>query len=388
VSLAAHILQVIPRLDVGGAERTTLDISNAIVAAGGRSTVACDGGAMCEAVEAAGGEILRTPVAAKSPLTVWANRARLAAFIRAEGVDIVHARSRAPAWSGLWAARAAGARFITTYHGAYASGSPWKRFYNSVMTRGDAVIANSEFIRDHILREHPAARGRIVVIPRGVDVAAFDPDRVAPVRGDRLRAAWGLATDDSRFIVLAPGRLTEWKGQHVVVEAAHKLKETGQDAHFLFILAGGEQGRGSYGDRLRHMVNARQLGSMVKLVGHCADMPAAMKIADVVVSASIKPEAFGRVAAEGQAMGRPVLATDHGGARETVAPERTGWLTRPGDAEALAAGLIEARAVGASRRAAMGAAGRARIVERFAKDAMCAATLDVYRRLLNAGEAA
>ena len=382
MDLNAHILQVIPRLDAGGAERTTVDVSTAIVQASGRSTVASAGGRLASEVEAGDARLFTGPFDSKSPWTLWRNRAALTNFIRAEHVDLIHARSRAPAWSALWAARAARLPLVTTYHGAYSASMPWKRFYNSSMTRGDIVIANSAFIRDQIAGLYGLQPDRIAVIPRGVDLQRFDPDAVAASRIERLREKWGAPVSDRRLIVLLPGRLTAWKGQNVLVEAAYKLKESGQGEHFLFILAGEAQGRGSYRDDLERLIGARRVGNMVKMVGHCSDMPAALTMADVVVSASVRPEAFGRIAVEAQAMQRAVIAADHGGARETVDNEHTGWLVPPGDADALAARLLAFQSADAATRARMGEAGRRRTAKMFSKDAMCAATLDVYRRVL------
>ncbi|MEL7028692.1 MAG: glycosyltransferase, partial [Pseudomonadota bacterium] len=265
---------------------------------------------------------------------------------------------------------------------------PWKRLYNSVMARGDVVIANSVFIRDHVYRTHRTPADRLIVIPRGVDLAQFDPDATPDERVQALRTAWGIPGGGRKLVALLPGRLSAWKGQHVLIEAAYNLKEAGQEEDFLFILAGGAQGSGSYGEALKRRIKERRVGNMVKMVGHCADMQAAIAVSDVVVSTSLRPEAFGRVAVEAQAMGRPAIATDHGGARETVLENETGWLTPPGDAGALAAALSRFAGLSGKARAEIGAAGRKRVAERFDNARMCADTLSVYERVLSAAREA
>jgi len=384
--LNAAVLQVVPELDAGGAERTTVEIARAIVEAGGRAIVASRGGRLEGELKAAGGELVRMPAHSKNPLVMWSNRGRLIDVVRSEGVDIVHARSRAPAWSALAAARATGARYVATYHGVYAAKTPWKRAYNGVMARGDVVIANSDYTRDHVRLEHGTDPARIVAIPRGADLARFDPERVSPDRVAAVRASWGLSPGDRPFLVLLPGRLTAWKGQSVLVEAARILVERGAASgvgdDLSIILAGDAQGRTDYETDLRTRIAEAGLDGMAKTPGHCDDMPAAYAAADVVVSASTRPEAFGRVAVEAQAMGRPVIASDHGGSRETVEAGVAGFLTPPGDALALADAIETLAKAGPGARAAMGAAGRARVEARYSTAAMCAATLDVYRDLL------
>ncbi|MDP8916175.1 MAG: glycosyltransferase, partial [Pseudomonadota bacterium] len=213
------VLQVIPALETGGAEQTTLDVAAAVVRAGGRALVASEGGRMEPRLAEAGGRLIRLPLSSKSPLTMAGNARRLAAVIRREGVSLVHARSRAPAFSALRAARAAGVPFVATYHGVYSARTPLKRWWNAVMTRGDLVIANSEYTRDHVLAEHQLDPARIVTIPRGVDLERFDPDRVAPERVRALCQAWDLGAEDPGPKLLLAGRLSRWKGQTLMIEA-------------------------------------------------------------------------------------------------------------------------------------------------------------------------
>ncbi|GAB4518578.1 MAG: glycosyltransferase family 4 protein [Amphiplicatus sp.] len=385
---SATVLQVIPALDAGGAERTTLEIARAVVEAGGRALVACRGGRLGAQIEAAGARVVPMPVHSKNPLTLWANRARLLDLIRREGVDIVHARSRAPAWSALWAARAAGVPFVTTYHGAYRANGPLKRFYNSAMVRGDLVIANSAFTAAVIRARYDLPPGRLAVIPRGADLGYFDPAEVSPERVAALRRAWRLPAAGEAFVLLLPGRLTPWKGHETAIAALARLvndpsrRGAGNQPVLRLIFAGDAQGRDGFEAFLRAEIERRGVRDMIHLVGHCADMPAAYALADVVLAPSLRPEAFGRVAVEAGAMARPVIAADHGGARETVLDGETGVLVPPDDPEALADAIREIAAMPAPARAAMGARARARVAENFSTAAMCAATLDAYRALV------
>ena len=314
------ILQIVPRIDAGGAERTTIDVAAALVTAGGRALVASEGGRLTSELQAAGGLMIPFPAASKNPVAMLLNARRLARLIIAERVDIVHARSRAPAWVALMACRIARVPFVTTFHGAYAGRSALKLRYNSVMARGDAVIANSEYTAALIGRLYPWARAKLRVIHRGTDFAKFSPKAVDAARVARLRGGWSVAPDER--IVLVAARLTAWKGHKVLIEAARRLKQRGlRDVRY--ILAGDAQGRGGYVRELEALIDKAGLKGAVALVGHCTDMPAAFLAASVVAVPSTEPEAFGRTAVEAQAMGAPVVVSNLGAVPETVLSPRT-----------------------------------------------------------------
>ena len=369
------LLQVLPALRSGGVERGTLEIAEAQIAAGFRAIVASAGGEMVAALEALGAKHITLPLTAKSPWAIWRNAAALAALARAEGVVLIHARSRAPAWSALIAARRIGLPFVTTYHGAYNEGFPGKRLYNSVMARGDRVIAISHFIADLIRARHGVAEAKLRVIPRGVDPRRFDPVLVGAERLDKLRTAWGLP--EGRPIIMLPARVTRWKGQMVLVEAMARLP-----GDSLALLVGDAEERPTFKAELLARIESLGLQDRVRLVGHANDMPAALMLANVVIHASTDAEAFGRTVIEAQAMARPVIASDLGAPRETVAEGITGWRIPPGDAAALAEAIGKALALPPSESAALGARARAAVLSGYTTEAMQAATMAVYRELL------
>ncbi|MEQ8404694.1 MAG: glycosyltransferase family 4 protein [Oceanicaulis sp.] len=370
-----NILQVIPELDAGGAERTTIEIAEAVKAAGGRCIVASCGGRLEDELEAAGGALVRLDMKTKNPASIWRNAGRLARLIKAEGVDLVHARSRAPAWSAKWAARRTGKPFVTTYHGTYTARSALKRWYNSVMAAGDRVIANSQFIADHVRAEHGVAEDRLRVIPRGVDLARFDASAVDDARVALLKERWGVR--DGETLIVLPGRLTRWKGQAFFIGMLAGLKTP---RPVRLVCPGDAQGREDYRTELELAARAAKL--TLVLPGHETDMPAAYKSADLVVCPSLEPEAFGRTAAEAQAVGAPVIAADHGGAREAVSHGETGWRAAPGDAEAWRTAVLEALSLDEPARTKLARAGREHITARFSAAQLQESTLRVYRELL------
>ncbi|MBC8012673.1 MAG: glycosyltransferase family 4 protein, partial [Methyloceanibacter sp.] len=334
------ILQVVPRLDTGGSEQTTVEIAEALTRAGASALVVTEGGRMATAVTQAGGEVVTLPVASKNPFTILANARRLRRLIEERNVSLVHARSRAPAWSAYLAARRTGRPFVTTYHGAYGSPGPFKTAYNSVMGRGDRVIPNSLYTAGLIASRHHVARERIRVIYRGVGEAIFDPLVVLPGPVARLRESWGVPPETK--IVLQAARLTGLKGHRQTIEAAAQLaRENALDGATL-IFAGDAPGKSAYRRELIQLIARHGLEDKVRLVGHCQDMPAAFLAAHVALVPSLVPETFGRTSIEAQAMGCPVIVSDIGGLPETVvSPDQdgarfTGWLVPPDDAAALA----------------------------------------------------
>jgi len=380
------VLQVIPRLETGGAERTTLEIAAALVAEGWRAHIATAGGALCDEARAIGAHVHLMPVQSKNPWVVWRNAMRLAALARAERISLFHARSRAPAWSALRAARQVGVPFVTTYHGAYRAQSRAKRWINSVMVRGDVVIANSNFTRAALLEQYsemmPDLAGRVATIPRGADLGIFAPEKVTPERRERLQSLWfGTGTARPVIVFILPGRLSPWKGHGIVLEALGRLGWRAADGIKVLFVGGGAD-TGELERRLREKITALGMDAMISLTGHCADMPAAYALADFVLVPSTRPEAFGRVAVEAGAMAIPVIASDHGGLQETIINGETGFLVSPADAGALADAMASAVAMAVPDRREMGRAARNRVAQTYTIPSMTAATLAVYRRLL------
>jgi glycosyltransferase involved in cell wall biosynthesis len=384
------ILQLIPRLDTGGAEQATIDIAAALVKAGARALVATEGGRLEDTLLGTGAEIVRLPMATKNPAAILTNVGRLTSLIDQEGVSLVHARSRAPAWSGLMAGRRRNVPFVTTYHGAYGGRSRIKTWYNGVMARGDVVIANSHYTARLISERHGTPPERIRIIPRGIDLVRFDPAAVDPSRAAALRETWGSRPD--RPIVLNAARLTGWKGQRVLIEAAAKLKKTLPGANPLFVLAGDAQGREGYVAELEGLITELGLTNDVYLAGHCADMAAANLAANVAVVASTEPEAFGRVAAEALAMGTPAIVTDLGAPPETLRKvdpsgktEILGWIVPPGDPQSLAHALSQALVMAPAERARFAGEARSHVAHQFSLEKMQRQTLAVYDELLGTG---
>jgi glycosyltransferase involved in cell wall biosynthesis len=361
-----NVLQIVPELNAGGVERTVIEVAQALTDAGHTAHVASGGGRMVGALKQAGGIIHKLPMASKNPVVWTLNTRRLRKLIREQAIDIVHARSRAPAFAARDAARAEGVGFVTTYHGIYNARSALKRRYNAVMASGDLVIANSNYTRDHITAEHGTDPARLRVIPRGVDMARFDP---AKVTGD-FRGQWGMPDDVPLWLL--PGRMTAWKGQKVAIRAR------AQDPDAQLVLIGDAQGRNGYMRDLRELSHRLGVMSRVLIVPHSSDMPKVFASADVVISASTDPEAFGRVAAEAQAMGKPVVATAHGGALETIEDGVTGRLVPPGDAASLAQACAEVLGWEYD-----GAGARARIHQFFSDTRLKHDVLAVYAEVLS-----
>jgi len=368
------VLQVLPRLVTGGVERGTVDVAAALKAEGWTAIVASAGGPMVREIERAGATHMTLPLASKNPFVIRANIDRLASLIRRFDVDIVHARSRAPAWSARAAARRTGRHFVTTFHNAYGDGSLLKHRYNAVMASGERVIAISHFVGEHVAANYGVPPERLRVIPRGIDINRFDPGKVQPERLIALMKAWRLP--ESAPLVLLPGRLTRWKGQLVLIDAIARLNRP--ELHAVILGSGNAR----YRRELEAAVERTGAAGNFRFIDDSPDMAVAYMLADVVVSASTAPEGFGRVVVEAQAMGRPVIATAHGGALETVRPGETGLLVPPGDAGALAEALAATLDLDPGTRLALARHQIAHAREHFSSALMTRRTLDVYEELV------
>ena len=307
---------------------------------------------------------------------MYSNIGRLEALIKKESVQIIHARSRAPAWSAYFASLRTGVPFVTTFHGAYSAGNSFKRLYNSVMTKGERVVAISGFIAGHLHQTYGVSSDRIRIIPRGVDIEQFNISSVTAERMTLLSSKWRL--EEGLPVVMLPGRLTRWKGQIKLIEAVRKLNR--RDIRCL--LVGGDQGRVAYRRELENLIDLYGLGEVVRIVDHCDDMPAAYMLSDVVVSASTEPEAFGRIMIEAQALGRPVIASNHGGARETILEGESGWMFPTGDVDALAKILEKAINLSEEERLSLSEKAIAHVSNNFSRKAMGDKTLNVYLEIL------
>jgi glycosyltransferase involved in cell wall biosynthesis len=363
-------------LEAGGVERGTVEVAGAVTAAGGTAIVASEGGQLERLLTRVGAQHIKLPLASKTPFIMRRNAALLAQMIERHGVDIVHARSRAPAWSARAAARHSGCRFVTTFHGAYPFSNPFKQLYNAIMTKGDLVIAPSKFIAEHIRDNYRIDPQRLRVIQRGVDLEVFDPAKVTPQRVIQLATKWRVP--DGVPLVMLPARFARWKGQALLLQALTRLR----DLEFCCVLIGHDQGRESYRRQLEAMIARLDLSSRAFIGEHCNDMAAAYMLADVVVSASTEPEAFGRVISEAQAMGRPVVASDHGGMREQVLAGVTAIPFLPGDAESLSQALRQALLLDGDQRAHIRQQAESHVRANFTKERMCARTLALYGELL------
>ena len=372
------ILQILPRLETGGVERGTTEIAAAIKAAGWNSVVVSGGGRLVRDLERGGTEHITLPVYSKNPVVMRKNADHLAEIIKEKNVDIVHARSRAPAWSAKWACEKTGVPFLTTFHGAYNMG-PFKikKKYNRVMTAGVLTIAVSNFIKQHILDNYEGIEAdKIRVIHRGADIERFDVAKVSQERLIALSKKWRLPEDLP--VIMLPGRLTRWKGQLVMLDALAQMKR--KDIRCLFV--GSDQGRKRYRRELERKAKKLGLDSVVQFVDQCNEMDVAYMLSDVVVSASTDPEAFGRVIPEAQAMGRLVIGPDHGGATETIQDGETGFLFKHGDAKDLAEKLDAVLNMSAEEKQKMTQKAVQSVRGEFSKDAMCEKTINLYREIM------
>lgn len=373
------ILQVLPALNSGGVEQGVIDLNAAIIRAGGRSIVVSNGGVRVHEITKIGGIHITLPVHSKNPLVIAANIGRLRRIIRDNHVDVVHACSRAPAWSAGRAVQGTSAKYVTSCHAAHGISGALKRLYNSSIAKGERVIAVSHFLADYLEQNYSVDPNNLRVIHRGVVLERFHPNAVTPERLIKIARGWRVP--DGASVIMLPGRLSRIKGHMYLLDAIEQLRRP--DIFCLFV--GSDIGNEEYRRELETYIQGKNMGGQVRIVTDCNDMPAAYMLATVVVCPSLVPEGFGRVPIEAQAMGRPVIATDHGGARETILREETGWLVKPGDVSELATALSEAMSLDGHARAVQATRAMAHVAQHFTNEQMASGTLDVYAELLGQG---
>ncbi|MFL2771738.1 MAG: glycosyltransferase family 4 protein [Rhodospirillaceae bacterium] len=375
-------LQILPSLGTGGVERGTIDMAQALVREGWRALVASEGGPRLRELERTGAEHFVLPLATKSPLRMWLNSKQLAELISNQSIDIVHARSRAPAWSAHWAKNSIEFPLITTFHGTYSRGLlGLKKPYNRIMTLGTPTIAVSDFIANYIANEYEVDESIIQTIYRGIDTEVFDPRSVTPARIIDLAKKWRLP--DGGPIVMLPGRLASWKGHALVADALSILKSSnGMPEGWRCLMVGPSSEGSAYRSRLESYIESHGVGGDIQIIEDCRDMAAAYMVADVVISASTRPEAFGRIVAEAQAMGRPVVAPAHGAAQEIMLPGVTGWLFTPGDAKSLAGAIRRAATLKKGMREDLADRAREHVINHFSKKNMTDKTLKIYESMI------
>ena len=378
------VLQVIPKLGYGGAETGCYDIAHYLPENDCGSYIATSGGELLKFIDKKKVKIIKLPVHSKNPLIIFFNFLALIWVILINNISIVHARSRAPAWSCLFAAKITGRKFVTTFHGTYNFNSEIKKFYNSVMVRSDLIIAGSNFIFSHIKENYTKyldAKKKLLVIFRGINVDYFDPTTKIDNDEKKLLNEWKIKKD--KKIILLPGRLTGWKGQEIFIEAVNLANiELGYEAFYAVIL-GSDQGRDLYKKKLFRLTEQHRLINQVKFIDHCKDMALAYKVSDIVVSASIEPEAFGRVSVEAQSMEKPIIASNIGGSNETVIDEKTGFLFESNNAKSLSKKILKVLSMDEVSLQSIGKEGRKNIIQKFNVEKMCFSTYSEYKRIIN-----
>ena len=384
MSLNFKVLQVIPKLGYGGAETGCYDIAHYLPENNCESFIVTSGGELTKFIDKKKVKLIRLPVHSKNPILILLNTIILIGIILFYNISIVHARSRAPAWSCLVASKLTGRKFVTTFHGTYNFSGKLKKFYNSVMVRSDLIIAGSNFIFSHIKENYASLidiKKKFLVIFRGINVDYFDPSTTIEVEEKKLLEKWEIF--ENKKIILMPGRLTSWKGQELFIEAVNLVNiELGYEAFYAVIL-GNDQGRDLYKKKLVKLCEKYNISKQIRFVDHCKDMALAYKISDIVISASIEPEAFGRVSVEAQSMQKLIIASNIGGSNETIIDEKTGLLFEAGDPKSLCKKIIRALTMDESRLKTIGIEGRKNIIKKFNVEKMCFSTYSEYKRLLN-----
>ena len=384
MSSEIKVLQVIPRLGYGGAEIGCYDLAHYLYENKCKSFIVTSGGDLVKFVDKKKVKLIKLPVHSKNPILMLLNTIILIFIILFNGISIVHARSRAPAWSCFLATKFTRRKFVTTFHGTYNFNNVFKKFYNSVMLRSDLIIAGSNFIFSHINKNYQkylSLKKKFLVIFRGINVDYFDPSTTTESDEDELFKKWDLTVGQK--VILLPGRLTSWKGQETFIESLSIVnKELGYEK-VCGIILGSEQGRNVYKKKLIRLVDQFRLVKQIKFIENCRNMPLAYKISDIVVSASIEPEAFGRVAVEAQCMEKPIIASNIGGSNETIINDKTGFLFEAGNALSLSKKIIEVLQLDETTLKSMGIEGRKNVIKKFNVEKMCFSTYAEYKKLLN-----
>ncbi len=371
------IMQIIPELGAGGAEQGCIDIAGEIVKSGAKAIIVSNGGYRVPELSRLNVTHIDMPVHSKNPMVIWRNISRLKKLIKKHNVNIVHVRSRAPAWSAYKACKSNDKiHFMTTCHAPYNINNKAKKKYNSSITHGEIIIAISDYVANYLKENYEVKSDHIRLIHRGIPIDRFHPTAVTAERMINLESKWRIP--DGTNIIMMPGRITRWKGHHILIDAMAKLDRK----DVCCIMIGSDQGRREYRKELEESIEEKDLGSQIRIIDQCNDMPAAYMLASVVVSASTDPEGFGRIPVEAQAMGRPIIATDHGGARETIIRGETGWHVPPANPDALAQAINEALSLTPTERSILATKSMANVAQNFTKDIMAQKTLAVYNELL------
>tara|TARA_B110001450_G_scaffold240367_1_gene249069 strand:+ start:16 stop:1170 length:1155 start_codon:yes stop_codon:yes gene_type:complete len=378
------VLQVIPKLGYGGAETGCFDIAHYLPENNCESFVVTSGGDLIKFINKEKVKLIKLPVQSKNPLIILFNSIALIFIILFYNISIVHARSRAPAWSCFMATKITGRKFVTTFHGTYNFDNKIKKFYNSIMVRSNLVIAGSNFIFSHIKNNYSEFlnfKNKLMVIFRGINVDYFDSTTKTDYEEQKLLKIWNI--EENKKIILLPGRLTSWKGQELFLEAINLINiQLGYEA-FYAVLLGNDQGRDLYKKKLLRLSEQYRMTKQVKFIDHCKDMALAYKVSDIVISASIKPESFGRVAIEAQAMEKMIIASNIGGSKETVIEEKTGYLFESNNPKSLSEKILKALNLDDTRLKMIGIEGRKNIVSKFNVEKMCFSTYSEYKKLIN-----
>ena len=383
MSSKIKVLQVIPKLGYGGAEVGCYDLAHYLTENNCSSYIVTSGGELLKYVNKKKVKIIKLPVHSKNPILMFLNFLILTFIILLKNISIVHARSRAPAWSCLLATKITNRKFVTTFHGTYNFSNPIKKFYNSVMLRSDLIIAGSNFIFSHInenYSEYLNPKKKFLVIFRGINTEYFDPKAVKQTEELKLISDWEIQKD--KKLILLPGRLTSWKGQEMFIESLNLANKELQDQNFFAVILGSDQGRNVYKKKLLRLVEQYRLNNQVKFVDYCKHMPSAYKISNIVVSSSIEPEAFGRISVEAQSMEKPIIASNIGGSKETIINDKTGFLFDSGNSISLSKKIVEVLQLDETTLKSLGNEGRKNVIKKFNIEKMCISTYSEYKKLI------